>query len=252
MTLKDKVAVVTGGGTGIGRGISETLAAAGAKVIVNYASSKEDAEATAAAICAAGGEAVAVRADVTVESEAKKLLEGALERWGRLDVLVNNAGWSKRIPHHQLDELTEEVWDRTMNTNLRGAFYCMRQAAPILKKNPGSTIINIVSIAPYSGGGSSIVYAASKAGLISMTKSFAKVLAPEVRVNAVAPGFVRTRFAGWPQATFDEAEKASLLKRIAAPEDIGNAVLFLAAGAPSITGEVINVDAGQTSVGRGI
>ncbi len=250
MTLKDKVAVVTGGGTGIGRGISETLASAGAKVIVNYASSKDEAEATAAAIRAAGGEAVAVQANVTVEAEAKGLLEGALARWGRLDVLVNNAGWSKRVPHHQLDDLTEEIWDKTLNTNLRGAFYCMRQAAPILKKNPGSAIVNIVSIAPYAGGGSSIVYAASKAGLISMTKSFARILAPEVRVNAVAPGFVRTRFAGWPQSAFDDAEKASLLKRIASPEDIGNAVLFLAAAAPSITGEVITVDAGQSSVGR--
>jgi 3-oxoacyl-[acyl-carrier protein] reductase len=250
MKMNGKVVVVTGGGTGIGRGISEAFAREGAKVIVNYSVSKDDAEATAQAIGESGGEAVAVQANVTVEAEAKKLLEDAVARWGRLDVLVNNAGWSKRIPHHQLEDLSEEIWDRTLNTNMRGAFYCMRAAAPVLKKNPGSSIVNIVSIAPYAGGGSSIVYAASKAGLISMTKSFARILAPEVRVNAVAPGFVRTRFAGWPKETFDEAEKASILKRLAAPEDIGAAAVFLAADALGTTGETINVDAGQTALGR--
>lgn len=250
MRMKDKVVVVTGGGTGIGRGISEAFAREGARVVVNYSVSRDDAEATAQAIRDSGGEAVAVQANVTVEAEAKKLLEDTVVRWGRLDVLVNNAGWSKRVPHHQLEDLTEEIWDRTLNTNLRGAFYCMRAAAPILKKNPGSSIVNIVSIAPYAGGGSSIVYAASKAGLISMTKSFARILAPEVRVNAVAPGFVRTRFAGWPKETFDEAEKVSILKRLAAPEDIGAAAVFLAADAPGTTGETINVDAGQTALGR--
>ncbi|MDX1982198.1 MAG: SDR family oxidoreductase [Bryobacteraceae bacterium] len=250
MRMKDKVVVVTGGGTGIGRGISEAFAREGARVVVNYSVSRDDAEATAQAIRDSGGEAVAVQANVTVEAEAKKLLEDTVVRCGRLDVLVNNAGWSKRVPHHQLEDLTEEIWDRTLNTNLRGAFYCMRAAAPILKKNPGSSIVNIVSIAPYAGGGSSIVYAASKAGLISMTKSFARILAPEVRVNAVAPGFVRTRFAGWPKETFDEAEKASILKRLAAPEDIGAAAVFLAADALGTTGETINVDAGQTALGR--
>jgi 3-oxoacyl-[acyl-carrier protein] reductase len=250
MKMNGKVVVVTGGGTGIGRGISEAFAREGAKVIVNYSVSKDDAEATAQAIRESGGEAVAVQANVTLEAEAKKLLEDAVARWGRLDVLVNNAGWSKRIPHHQLEDLSEEIWDRTLNTNMRGAFYCMRAAAPVLKKNPGSSIVNIVSIAPYAGGGSSIVYAASKAGLISMTKSFARILAPEVRVNAVAPGFVRTRFAGWPKETFDEAEKASILKRLAAPEDIGAAAVFLAADALGTTGETINVDAGQTALGR--
>lgn len=250
MRLKDRVAIVTGGGTGIGRGISEKFAAAGAKVVVNYASSKDAAEATVAAIHAAGGEAVAWQTSVTDDAQVRKMFAGVEAQYGRIDTLVNNAGWSQRTPHQQLDDLTEEIWDRTLNTNLRGAFYCMRAAAPFLKKQPGASIVNIASIAPYSGQGSSIVYAASKAGLISMTKSFARVLAPGVRVNAVAPGFVRTRFAGWPPETFDEAAKTAPLRRIATPEEIGEAVLFLAAGGTAITGETINVDVGQTAIGR--
>jgi 3-oxoacyl-[acyl-carrier protein] reductase len=253
MRAANKVVIVTGGGTGIGRGISEVFAAEGAKVVVNYARSKEASEETAAAIQASGvGEAVAIQADVTSEAEVKRLMDETLQRWGRLDYLVNNAGWSKRTPHELLDDLTEEIWDRTLNTNLRGAFYCMRQAAPVLRKTPGSAIVNVVSIAPYSGSGSSIVYAASKAGLISMTKSFARVLAPDVRVNALAPGFVKTRFAGWPEETFTIAAENSVMKRIAVPEELGKAAVFLAVDATATTGETLNVDAGQTAIGRKI
>jgi 3-oxoacyl-[acyl-carrier protein] reductase len=250
--LKDKVVIVTGGGTGIGRGISTKFAQEGATVIVNYASSRTEAEDTAKSICDAGGSAIAYQTSVLVEAEVQAMLADIAGRYGHIDVLVNNAGWSKRVPHAQLDELTEEVWDRTLNTNLRGAFYCMRSAAPYLKQSTGASIVNIVSIAPYSGQGSSIVYAASKAGLISMTKSFARVLAPDVRVNAVAPGFVRTRFAGWPQEVFDEAEKTTPLKRIASPEEIGAAAVFLACDATATTGETINVDVGQTAIGRNV
>ncbi|MCC6366153.1 MAG: glucose 1-dehydrogenase [Bryobacterales bacterium] len=250
MKLKDKVVIVTGGGTGIGRGISDCMAREGARVVVNYASSREACEETAAGICARGGEAIAFQASVLAEAEVRRMFEEVAARWGRIDVLVNNAGWSKRVPHANLDELTEEIWDRTLNTNLRGAFYCMRSVVPYLRRQPGSSIINIASIAPYSGQGSSIVYAASKAGVISMTKSFARVLAPDIRVNAISPGFVRTRFAGWPKEVFDEAEKTTPLKRIATPEEIGAAAVFLAADATAITGETINVDVGQTAIGR--
>lgn len=250
MKLKNKVVIVTGGGTGIGRGISEQMGAEGAQVIVNYARSREASEETAAAIVAAGGSAIAYETDVVNEEQVKAMFAGIAARFGGIDVLVNNAGWSKRVPHVRLEDLTEEIWDRTLNTNLKGAFYCMRAAAPYLKQRPGASIINIASIAPYSGQGSSIVYAASKAGVISMTKSFARVLAPEVRVNAISPGFVRTRFAGWPKEVFDEAEKTVPLKRIATPAEVGATAVFLAADATAITGETINVDVGQTAIGR--
>jgi 3-oxoacyl-[acyl-carrier protein] reductase len=250
MRLNGRVAVVTGGGTGIGRGISEVFAREGAKVVVNYNSSADDAKDTVRAITEAGGEAFAFQASVAVEDQVKALLNAAVERWGKLDILVNNAGWSKRTPHHLLDDLTEEIWDRTLNTNLRGTFYCMRAAAPLLKKNPGASIVNIASIAPYTGEGSTIVYAASKAGVISMTKSFARVLAPDVRVNAIAPGIIETRFAGWPKEHYVTGAELSPLKRNATSAECGEVALFLAAEATGITGETITIDAGMTALRR--
>jgi 3-oxoacyl-[acyl-carrier protein] reductase len=250
MRLKGKVAVVTGGGTGIGRGICEVFAREGARIVVNYNVSVDDANETVRAIQDAGGEAVAFQASVSDESQVKTLLNAAVERWGQLDILVNNAGWSKRTPHHLLDDLTEEIWDRTLNTNLRGTFYCMRSAGPLLKKSPGSSIINIASIAPYTGEGSTIVYAASKAGVISMTKSFARVLAPDVRVNAIAPGIIETRFAGWPKEHYVSGAEKSPLKRNATSAECGELALFLAADATGMTGETITIDAGMTALRR--
>jgi 3-oxoacyl-[acyl-carrier protein] reductase len=250
MKLQGKVAVVTGGGTGIGRATCELFASEGARVIVNYSASRDAAEEVAAGIRRSGGEAVAVQANVAADSEVRAMMHQAEERWGRLDVLINNAGWSKRTPHHQLEDLTDEIWDRTLNTNLRGVFYCIRAAAPLLCKQQGSSIVNIASIAPYTGDGSTIVYAASKAGVISMTKSFARVMAPDVRVNAVAPGLVHTRFAGWPPETFVTGAEQSPLRRISTPEEVAAAVLFLAADATAMTGETIRVDCGVISLRR--
>ncbi len=247
MKLENRVVIVTGGGTGVGRGIAEFFAAQGARVVVNYSASKEEAEAVASSL----PEAIAVQANVARQSEAQALIDAALSKWGRLDVLVNNAGWSKRTPHHLLDELTDEIWDRTLDTNLRGTFYCSRAAAGPLRRQPGSSIVNIASIAPFTGEGSSIAYAASKAGVISMTKSFARVMAPDVRVNAVAPGFVRTRFAGWPEEAFKAGEQMSPLKRIATVEEVAKVALFLAVDATAITGETIVVDCGTVALRRG-
>jgi len=249
MKLQDKVAIVTGGGTGIGRGISEVLARAGAKVAVNYSRSRDDAEQTVAAICSAGGSAIAIAADVSKDSDARTMMERVSDQFGRLDILVNNAGWSTRIPHEKLDDLTDEIWDRTLNTNLRGAFYCMRAAVPFLKKQPGSSIINIASVAALTGQGSSIAYAASKGGMLTMTKSFARVLAPDVRVNAIAPGFVRTRFANWPQSAFDQGESITPLKELPTPEEIGELALYLASETTPITGQTIEMDGGLAALG---
>ena len=251
MRLQGRVAVVTGGATGIGRSVCEIFAREGARVIVNYNSSADSADKVVEGIAKRGGEAIAFQASVTKEPEVKTLLDAAIERYGKLDILVNNAGWSKLTPHHQLDDLTEEIWDRTLNTNLRGTFYCMRAAAPLLKQQPGSSIVNIASIAPFTGEGSTIVYAASKAGVISMTKSFARVLAPDVRVNAVAPGLIETRFAGWTTEHFARAAAMSPLKRIVTTDEVGELALFLAAEATGITGETFVIDGGVTSLRRG-
>jgi 3-oxoacyl-[acyl-carrier protein] reductase len=249
MSVKDRVAVVTGGGTGIGRGISELFARKGARVIVNYSRSKDDAESTVRAITNAGGTAIGVPADVTDQGHAKALMAAAHTEFGRIDYLINNAGWSQRVPHHQMDDLTDEIWDRVFETNLRGAFYCVRAATPYLKKQSGAAIVNIASIAALMGQGSSMAYAASKGAMVTLTKSLARALAPDIRVNAVLPGFIRTRFANWPDSAFDEAEKITPLRRLGTPEDVAEATLFFAAHAMSTTGETLIVDGGAATLG---
>lgn len=249
MRLENNVAVVTGAGTGMGRAIAELFARRGAKVVVNYASSRDAAEEVVAAIRAEGGTATAVGADVSKEAEAIALMDAAEREYGRIDYLINNAGWSTRIPHAQLGDLTDEIWDRTLNVNLRGVFYCVRAAAPHLKKQEGSSIVNVSSVASITGQGSSIVYAASKAGVVTMTKSLARALAPAIRVNVVLPGFVRTRFAGWPKESFDAAEKITPLRQLASVEDVAEAALFFAAVAKSTTGESLVVDGGMSTLG---
>jgi 3-oxoacyl-[acyl-carrier protein] reductase len=249
MKLQDRVALVTGAGTGIGRAIAELFAREGAKVAVNYSRSREAAEEVVAGIRKSGGGAIAVGASVANDQEVRAMVDQVAREFGALDFLVNNAGWSTRIPHDKLEDLTDEVWDRTFDTNLRGAFYCIRAAVPLLRKREGAAIINIASVAAMTGLGSSIAYAASKGAMITMNKSLARSLAPEIRVNAIAPGFVRTRFANWPSSAFDEGEALTPLKRLATVEEIAALALHLAAEAMSITGETITVDGGIAELG---
>ena len=249
MKLQDRVALVTGAGTGIGRAIAEAFAQAGARVAVNYSRSRNEAEEVVSGIGARGGIGVATGASVSVDSEVRAMVDRVAQEFGRLDILVNNAGWSTRIPHDHLEELTDEVWNRTFDTNLRGAFYCVRAAVPYLRKQEGAAILNIASVAGMTGLGSSMAYAASKGAMITMTKSLARALAPEIRVNAIAPGFVRTRFANWPQSAFDEGEAITPLRRLATGEEIAALALHLAADAKSITGETITVDGGVAELG---
>lgn len=250
MRLKGKVAVVTGGGTGMGRAICERFAAEGAKVVVNYRASQDAAEEVVAGIREAGGEAVVFQADVTRESEAAAMMKEAYECWGSLDVLVNNAGWSRVTPHADLDALTDEIWDRTLDTNLRSVFYCVRQAVPWMRRDGGGgAIVNNASASAYHAAGSSIIYSAAKAGVVNMTKSLGRALAPDIRVNAFAPGLVETRFAGWPPDTFDKGRATTPLERIATAEEVAKVALFLAADATCMTAETIVVDGGRTAIG---
>jgi 3-oxoacyl-[acyl-carrier protein] reductase len=249
MKLKDRVALVTGAGTGIGRAIAEIFAREGAKVAVNYSKSREAAEEVVAGIRSAGGTALAIGADVADAAEVEGMVNRVNQEFGQLDILVNNAGWSTRIPHDQLDNLTDEIWDRTFDTNLRGAFYAVRSAVPSLRKQPGASIVNVASVAGMTGMGSSIAYAASKGAMITMNKSLARALAPQIRVNAIAPGFVRTRFASWPAAAFDQGEAVTPLKHLATVEEIAALALYLVADAGSMTGETIVVDGGLTELG---
>ena len=249
MNLKGRVVVVTGAGTGMGRAIAETFAREGGRVVVNYSRSREAAEEVVNGIRSRGGTAVAVAADVSKQSDATALMQAAEREFGQLDFLVNNAAWSTRIPHAKLEDLTDEIWDRTLNTNLRGPFYCVRAAAPLLRRQPGAAIVNIASVAALMGSGSSIAYAASKGGLITMTKSLARALAPEIRVNVVLPAFVRTRFAGWTEDAFAQSERVTPLGRLATGEEVAAAALYFAAVATATTGESLVVDGGIAPLG---
>ena len=246
MKLKDRVAIVTGAGTGMGRAIAKRLAAEGAKVLVNYRVSQSEAERVAADILEQGGEAIAWQTDVAADGDVRGMMKAVEERWGRLDLLVNNAGWSKIVPHDKLEDLTDEVWDRTLNSNLRGTFYCSRASVPLLAKQPGSSIINISSAAAWHSSGSSIVYGAAKAGVVNMTKALARALAPAIRVNGIAPGFVPTGFAGRSESDIELRAGQVPLGRITTPEEIATVAVFLAADATSMTGETLVVDGGRT------
>jgi 3-oxoacyl-[acyl-carrier protein] reductase len=242
--LKDQVALVTGGGTGIGRGISLAFAREGASVAVNYQKSRERAEDTVRAIREAGGRAIALQADVRQEAECRRTVDAVVREWGRLDVLVNNAGWTRPVPHHDLEALTDDVWRKVLDTNVLGAWYCIKHAAPVMRAQGRGVIINITSVAAFSGKGSSLAYAASKAALGSMTRSLARALGPTIRVNSLAPGLVETEFVGWPPSVFEAGRHEVSTPDLPTPEDCGEAALFLAAEARATTGTTIFVDGG--------
>ena len=250
MDLNGRVAIVTGGGTGIGHAVCVRLAKAGAKgIVVNYSRSEDDAQATAAELAALGSETLVHKADVSDESAVKAMVAATVARFGRLDVLINNAGTTRFIAHPDLDALTEEVWDEILGVNLKGTFYCCRAAAPELRKAKGA-IVNIASIAGHRATGSSIVYAVSKAGVIQLTRALALALAPDVRVNSVSPGLVSTR---WFRQRFgDEAAEAqettfastTPLGVIAGPDHVAQAVMAFVEN-DVVTGQDVVVDGGK-------
>jgi 3-oxoacyl-[acyl-carrier protein] reductase len=242
--LGDKVAIVTGGATGIGRACALALAARGAKVAVNYSRSKDDAEQTAAACRAAGGDGFAMQADVSKKQHVDQLVHEAVSKWGRVDYLVTSAGTTKFSRYDDLDALTEEVWDDILGVNLKGVFFACRAVVPHMKKQGAGGIVNIGSISAIRPVGSSIPYMASKAAVHSMTQSMAVALGPEVRVNCVAPGFIETRWhAGRDEAARTTRERTPL-KRNGTPEDVAEAVVYLCTTS-FVTGEIIVVDGGR-------
>ncbi len=241
-TLGNRVALVTGGGTGIGRAIALALAGSGASVAVNYSKSRADAEQTAEAIRACGGHAIAVQADVSVQRDAEEMASRVVQDLGRLDILVNNAGITRFIDHTDLDALTDEVWDRIFAVNVKGAFFCTRAAVRVMTEG---RIINIGSIAGLRGTGSSIAYAASKAAVHTMTKSLARALAPRITVNAIAPGIIETPWYTGRETEVARFVQAIPVTRLGRPEDIAHIALALATADNFITGQVIIVDGGM-------
>jgi 3-oxoacyl-[acyl-carrier protein] reductase len=244
MNPAGKVALVTGGGTGIGRATALLLAAKGADVVVNYSRSKAEAEATAAEIRALGRKALAVRADVADNAQVVAMIVQTVRDLGHLDILINNAAWTAFVDFRDMDGLTDEIWDRTMAVNLKGPFFCSRAAAPHMEKAGGGVIINVSSMAGVLGRGNSIPYCASKAALNLLTRILAKQLAPAIRVNAVAPGVVTTRWTKEQKAFVRGAELQTPMKRVATPEDVAGAILSLIEGTDFITGQLLAVDGG--------
>ena len=244
MDLKGKVAIVTGGGTGIGRATSLMLADRGATVVVNYSRSKDDAEATLAEVKKRGADGITCKANVSKDAEVRAMFKQTMEKFGRVDIVVNNAGATDHVDLADLEGLKDEYWDNAFNTNVKGNFYVSRACAEELKKNKGC-IVNVGSISGITGRGSSIAYCASKAAAISLTKSLAIVLAPEVRVNAVLPGVVLTRWVAGKEEFANRLSAGAPLGRAAYAEDIAEAVLaFIDTG--FATGQTLVVDGGFT------
>ena len=243
-SLENKVAVVTGGSRGIGRAIALELARRGASVVVNYNRSAEAGAEVVAAIEETGGQAVAVQADVGDFEQAAGLIQAAVDKFGRIDVLVNNAGTTR---DQLLMLMKEGDWDDVLRTNLKSVFNCCKAAArPMVRQRQGR-IINISSVSGIAGQGGQTNYAASKAGIIGFTKSLAKELGPRsITVNCVAPGFIPTDLtADLSEELKQKAIEATPLRRMGEPKEVAYAVAFLASDEASfITGETLTVDGG--------
>lgn len=237
--LQGRVALVTGSSSGIGAVTASALAASGADVVVNSSLSRDAGERVAAEI---GG--CYVQADISDPAAARALVESVHSRFGRLDLVVNAAGRTHRIPHGDLESVTPEVWSEILGTNLLGTWEVVRAAAPALREAPGGgCIINITSTSGLRGGGSSIPYAVSKAALNHLTRLLAAALGPKIRVNAVAPGLIETPWTSdWDDARDNVVSRAPL-RRVGQPEDVARAVVGLV-GSTYTTGEVVTVDGG--------
>ena len=242
------VALVTGSATGVGRACILQLARDGYDVVVNYSRSEPDAQKTATDAESIGVKVLLVRCDVSDDQQVRSMIDEVESTFGRLDVLVNNAATTSFIEHRELDALTEEMWDRMLAVNLKGPFFVTRAAADLLRAGNGGSVVNVSSVAGITGSGSSIAYCASKAGLNTMTKSLARVMAPEVRVNAVCPGPIDSRWIreGNPNWDLDEMVSGYPIPKASQPDDIADAVLFFAKGTTMATGQLLSVDGGQT------
>jgi ketoreductase RED2 len=237
--LREKVVLVTGSSSGIGAAIARAFAAEGARVVVNSSSSVSAGEELAAEL----PDAIYVQADISDPQQARALVDASLQRWGRLDVLVNNAGTTVRIDHNDIDAVTPEVWHRILDVNVVGTWLVTQAAVPALRDSGQGCIVNITSLAGVRPTGSSIPYATSKAALNHLTHLLANVLGPAIRVNAIAPGRIDTPWtAAWDDVRAVVRSMAPL-QRSGQPEDVAAACLGLVR-APYVTGQVLVVDGG--------
>jgi 3-oxoacyl-[acyl-carrier protein] reductase len=250
MKLKEAVCIITGAGTGAGAACAIQFARKGGRVVVNYSRSEDEARKTVKASEAAGGEAIAVKADVANDADCRALAQAALDKWGRIDALINNAGITKYAAAWDLEALNAEDFQRLYAVNAIGPYQMIRACVPAMKKQGAGAVVNISSVAAVMGVGSSTAYVASKGALNSMTLALARALAPAIRVNAICPGMIETR---WHKDRFDaegyakfkaEYEKMVPLGKAASPDDLADCAMWLIEGAQTITGECILLDSG--------
>ncbi|SFG66279.1 3-oxoacyl-[acyl-carrier protein] reductase [Sporolactobacillus nakayamae] len=240
--FQDKVVLVTGGGTGIGRATCIKLSSSGAKVVVNYSKSFKEARETYDQLT---NEGLLYQADISDEIQVKEMILACIEKFGKLDYLVNNAGITHQLAMDNLEGATDEVWDKLWDVNVKGTFHCIKEAVPYLKKSKDAAIVNVGSVAGTTGLGSSVPYAVTKSAVHGLTKSLAFSLAPKVRINSIVPGAVKTRWWKGNEEKMEELAGRILLKRIAIPEDIAESICY-ALVQKSLTGQIITVDNGQT------
>lgn len=251
MDLRGAVAIVTGSSSGVGAATAHMLAGKGARVLINCAHDIEAGERVVAECNALGTEAALCQADVSSDVDCRRLAETALKHWGRIDVLVNSAGTTKSVSHYNLEGLSSDDFIRIFSVNTLGPFQMARAVAPHMKARGEGAIVNVSSTAGLRGTGSSIAYGVSKAGLNTLTQSLARVLAPEIRVNAVCPGFIQGR---WVKNALGDAyeehkahwETASPLRKAATPEEVAAIILWLVESAALMTGQIVVADAGMT------
>ncbi|MFH0922567.1 MAG: 3-oxoacyl-ACP reductase family protein [Candidatus Micrarchaeota archaeon] len=245
MKLRGKVVLITGASRGMGKATALLFAKEGAKVVVNFVKSEEKANEVVDQIKKLGSDAIAVKADVSKSKDVSSMVEKAMMKFGRIDVLVNNAGMTIVKPYAQL---TSSDWEEILRINLIGTFLCCQAVSKIMLEQKSGTIVNISSTAGLTGSVSSVAYGAAKAGVINITREFAKELAPNIRVNAVAPGITETDFLKFmTKERIAVLVNSSRLKRLGQPEDVAKAVLFLATDDSSyVTGQTLFVDGGFT------
>ena len=243
--LNGKLSLVTGGSGDIGGAIAKRLGQSGSNVVITYVGAEEAAKTTVKEILEDGGQASAIQLDQREPKDIESTIKQIAGDFGRLDILVNNAAWNIGIPFPNLEDLTPEIWDRVLETNLRAPFLLARAAASLLKADGGGHIVNISSAGGISPGSSSIAYSSSKAGLNHLTRCLAVAMSPEVAVNCVAPGLVEnTRMANrLPEAVSSSARRQAILGRVGQTDDIAEQVLTFVTST-SVTGQTLVIDGG--------
>jgi 3-oxoacyl-[acyl-carrier protein] reductase len=256
MDVRGKVAIITGSSSGVGAALALQLASKGVRVVINYSRSQHGAERVLEAVLANGGEGIVVQADVGHESACLHLVEQAEAHFGGVDILVNNAGTTTFVPHAQLDLLTDDIWTKTLQTNLMGSFYMSRAVVASMRARGGGEIVMTSSIAGLTTHGSSIAYCASKAAVNSLTRTLAKALGADgIRVNAVCPGLIDGE---WAKASWgggsdeqwaklkDVARTQTPLSHVVTPEDVADGIRSIIEGSDFVTGQLVTIDSGFT------